>query len=139
MLYGIQREAQRRLAAEGYRGRVLISYGSEWFPGHLGPLAGRLELLLSRDRLSFDEACATLRTTYGASESEHELYELSLRLRHRGPRRFVSVERTSCSSRVTIWTERVPSTAFPERSLLPTLKPPFRVTGGRATCASWPI
>jgi len=41
MLYGIQREEQRRLAAAGYRVRVLISYGSEWFPWYMRRLAER--------------------------------------------------------------------------------------------------
>ncbi len=41
MLFGIQREEQRRLAAEGYRVRVLISYGSEWFPWYMRRLAER--------------------------------------------------------------------------------------------------
>lgn len=41
MLYGIGREAQRRLASEGYRVRVLISYGSAWFPWYMRRLAER--------------------------------------------------------------------------------------------------
>jgi proline dehydrogenase len=41
MLYGIQREEQRRLAAEGYRVRVLISYGAYWFPWYMRRLAER--------------------------------------------------------------------------------------------------
>ena len=41
MLYGIGREEQRRLAAAGYRVRVLISYGSAWFPWYLRRLAER--------------------------------------------------------------------------------------------------
>lgn len=41
MLYGIQREEQRRLAANGYRIRVLISYGTEWFPWYMRRLAER--------------------------------------------------------------------------------------------------
>lgn len=41
MLYGIGREAQRRLAAEGYIVRVLISYGSAWFPWYMRRLAER--------------------------------------------------------------------------------------------------
>lgn len=32
MLYGVRREAQARLAAEGYRMRVYIPYGTEWYP-----------------------------------------------------------------------------------------------------------
>jgi proline dehydrogenase len=41
LLYGIQREEQRRLAEAGYRVRVLISYGSEWFPWYMRRLAER--------------------------------------------------------------------------------------------------
>jgi proline dehydrogenase len=41
MLYGIQREEQQRLAAEGYRVKVLISYGSAWFPWYMRRLAER--------------------------------------------------------------------------------------------------
>jgi len=41
MLYGIQRAQQIRLAREGHRVRVLISYGSFWFPWFLRRLAER--------------------------------------------------------------------------------------------------
>jgi proline dehydrogenase len=41
MLYGIQAEAQRRLAAEGENVRTLISYGSEWFAWYMRRLAER--------------------------------------------------------------------------------------------------
>jgi len=41
MLYGIQRAEQLRLAAEGYRSCVLISYGSYWFPWFMRRLAER--------------------------------------------------------------------------------------------------
>ena len=40
-LYGIQREMQTSLAAEGYRVRVLISYGASWFPWYMRRLAER--------------------------------------------------------------------------------------------------
>ncbi len=46
MLYGIQREEQRRLAREGYRLLVLISYGSSWFPWFMRRLAERPANLL---------------------------------------------------------------------------------------------
>jgi len=32
MLYGIRVDEQARLARQGYRFRVLISYGDAWFP-----------------------------------------------------------------------------------------------------------
>jgi proline dehydrogenase len=41
MLYGIQRGAQARLAAQGTRLRVLISYGEYWFPWYMRRLAER--------------------------------------------------------------------------------------------------
>jgi len=46
MLYGIQREMQLCLAREGYRGCVLISYGSYWFPWFVRRLAERPANLL---------------------------------------------------------------------------------------------
>lgn len=41
MLFGIQRAEQLRLAREGYRSDVLISYGSAWFPWYMRRLAER--------------------------------------------------------------------------------------------------
>jgi len=41
MLYGIQRAEQLRLAREGYRSDVLVSYGSHWFPWFMRRLAER--------------------------------------------------------------------------------------------------
>ncbi len=41
MLYGIGRDEQLRLAAAGYRVRVLVSYGSEWYPWYMRRLAER--------------------------------------------------------------------------------------------------
>jgi proline dehydrogenase len=41
MLYGIQRSEQARLAASGYRCRILVSYGSFWFPWYMRRLAER--------------------------------------------------------------------------------------------------
>ncbi|MDH3251752.1 MAG: proline dehydrogenase family protein, partial [Ignavibacteria bacterium] len=41
MLYGIQTEEQERLRREGYRVRVLISYGTYWFPWYMRRLAER--------------------------------------------------------------------------------------------------
>jgi len=41
MLYGIQRSQQQRLAREGVRLRVLISYGEYWFPWYMRRLAER--------------------------------------------------------------------------------------------------
>ncbi|MBE3132442.1 MAG: proline dehydrogenase family protein, partial [Acidobacteria bacterium] len=41
MLYGIQREEQERLAREGCRIRVMVNYGSQWFPWYMRRLAER--------------------------------------------------------------------------------------------------
>lgn len=41
MLYGIERTEQERLANSGYIVRVLISYGSSWFPWYMRRLAER--------------------------------------------------------------------------------------------------
>ncbi len=41
MLYGIRPREQRRLAADGCRVRVLISYGEAWFPWYMRRLAER--------------------------------------------------------------------------------------------------
>jgi len=41
MLYGVGREDQNQLVADGYRVRVLISYGSAWFPWYMRRLAER--------------------------------------------------------------------------------------------------
>lgn len=41
LLFGIQREAQLRLAREGHRVKVLISYGEQWFPWYMRRLAER--------------------------------------------------------------------------------------------------
>ena len=54
MLYGIQRGEQVRLAREGYRCSVLVSYGSFWFPWFMRRLAERPAnvLFLARNLLS---------------------------------------------------------------------------------------
>jgi proline dehydrogenase len=41
MLYGIRRDLQVRLAAEGYPVRVYIPFGREWFPYFMRRLAER--------------------------------------------------------------------------------------------------
>lgn len=41
LLYGIQRAVQQQLARDGYRIRVLISYGAFWFPWYMRRLAER--------------------------------------------------------------------------------------------------
>ena len=41
MLYGIRRDLQRSLAREGYRVRIYVSYGSQWYPYFMRRLAER--------------------------------------------------------------------------------------------------
>lgn len=41
MLYGIRRDVQQQLAAEGYRMRVYVPYGNEWYPYFMRRLAER--------------------------------------------------------------------------------------------------
>ncbi|TMK79108.1 MAG: proline dehydrogenase, partial [Actinobacteria bacterium] len=41
MLYGVRRELQRRLDAEGYRMRVYVPFGSEWYPYLMRRIAER--------------------------------------------------------------------------------------------------
>ena len=41
MLYGIQRGEQERLAKEGWRSRVLVAYGTHWYPWFMRRLAER--------------------------------------------------------------------------------------------------
>ena len=41
MLYGIRRDVQRRLAADGYRVRVYVPFGSQWYPYLVRRLAER--------------------------------------------------------------------------------------------------
>ena len=50
LLYGIQRREQARLAREGFRVRVLISYGTHWFPWYMRRLAERPANLLFMGR-----------------------------------------------------------------------------------------
>jgi len=41
MLYGVRRDLQRRLVSEGYRVRVYVPFGSEWYPYFMRRLAER--------------------------------------------------------------------------------------------------
>ena len=41
MLYGIRRDLQRRLTAEGYRLRLYVPYGDAWYPYFMRRLAER--------------------------------------------------------------------------------------------------
>src|ERR1019366_5981359 len=59
MLYGIRRDLQRRLVAEGYRMRLYVPFGKAWYPYYMRRLAERpanvflsLRNLLRRQRLA---------------------------------------------------------------------------------------
>jgi proline dehydrogenase len=41
MLYGIRRDLQAQLVAEGYRMRIYVPFGREWFPYFMRRLAER--------------------------------------------------------------------------------------------------
>jgi proline dehydrogenase len=41
MLYGIRRDLQRRLLRRGYRLRVYVPFGTEWYPYFMRRLAER--------------------------------------------------------------------------------------------------
>jgi proline dehydrogenase len=41
MLYGVRRDLQRRLAAEGYGVRVYVPFGTAWYPYFMRRLAER--------------------------------------------------------------------------------------------------
>lgn len=62
----------------------------KWRPSaearRLGPVALRLESLMYRDRLTFDEALGVLQTDLRVAESREALYELSLKLPSRSSR-----------------------------------------------------
>ena len=53
LLFGIQRSEQIRLAREGYRVRVLISYGDQWFAWYMRRLAERPANVLFAVRAMF--------------------------------------------------------------------------------------
>jgi len=55
MLYGIRRDLQRRLVRRGYRLRIYVPYGSEWYPYFMRRLAERPANLLFVLRSVFGE------------------------------------------------------------------------------------
>jgi proline dehydrogenase len=46
MLYGVRRDLQRNLVAEGYKVRVYVPFGREWYPYFMRRLAERPANLL---------------------------------------------------------------------------------------------
>jgi proline dehydrogenase len=55
MLYGIRRDLQRSLVADGYRMRVYVPYGTEWYPYFMRRLAERPANVLFVLRTLFEE------------------------------------------------------------------------------------
>lgn len=66
----------------------------KWRPSaearRLGPVAVRLETLIARDRLSFDEACEVLHSNEGVTASRDELDGFARRFPHRTRRSFTT-------------------------------------------------
>ena len=55
LLYGVRRDLQRRLLADGYRMRVYVPYGTEWYPYFMRRLAERPANVLFVVRSLFGE------------------------------------------------------------------------------------
>ena len=76
--------------AERLRLDLQVSRWGKWRPSveaaRLGETASQLERLISRDRLSFDEACEILWTSHRAAESRPQLERLRDQLPARRPR-----------------------------------------------------
>jgi RNA polymerase sigma factor (sigma-70 family) len=80
--------------------RLYLDYQAERFgkwrasaeARRLGPVALRLEALLYRDGLTFDEACGVLQTDFRVAESRAALDELRQKLPPRGDRRPVAAD-----------------------------------------------
>jgi RNA polymerase sigma factor for flagellar operon FliA len=99
--YEVFRRFQQRSSLRTYLTvviqRIYLDYRNhlwgKWRPSaeavRLGPLAIRLERLLARDGLRFDEACEVLRTNEGVLATEFDLAEIAVRLPQRPRRSFV--------------------------------------------------
>jgi RNA polymerase sigma factor for flagellar operon FliA len=102
--YRILRQFQQRSALSTFLATVInrlfldyrVSLWGKWRPSaearRAGPIAVRLEMLMGRDGLSFDEACEVLTVTERVDVSPAALHGLRLTLPVRSPRRFVSDE-----------------------------------------------
>lgn len=73
-----------------YRASLLGKWRPSAEARRLGPIAIRLERLLMRDGVPFDDACRMLRRTCGASVTDASLSDLRARLPRRFKRRFVN-------------------------------------------------
>ena len=102
--YEIFRRFQQRSSLRTYLTvviqRIYLDYRNhlwgKWRPSaearRLGPLAIRLERLLARDGLHFEEACQVLRTNEGVTATESDLAEIAVRLPQRARRAMVGEE-----------------------------------------------
>jgi RNA polymerase sigma factor (sigma-70 family) len=102
--YEVFRRFQQRSSLRTYLTvviqRIYLDYRNhlwgKWRPSaearRLGPLAIRLERLLARDGLRFEEACEVLRTNEGVTATEADLAEIAVRLPQRTRRSMVSEE-----------------------------------------------
>ena len=102
--YEVFRRFQQRSSLRTYLTiviqRIYLDYRNrlwgKWRPSaearRLGPLAIRLETLVSRDGLSFDQACEILRTNEGVMATESDLAEMAIRLPLRQRRTIVGEE-----------------------------------------------
>ena len=99
--YEVFRRFQQRSSLRTYLTvviqRIYLDYRNhlwgKWRPSaeavRLGPLAIRLERLLAREGLRFEEACEVLRTNEGVVATESDLAEIAVRLPQRSRRCFV--------------------------------------------------
>jgi RNA polymerase sigma factor for flagellar operon FliA len=99
--YEIVRRFEHRSSLRTYLAtviqRLFLDYRNKawgkWRPSaearRLGPIATRLERLITRDGLSFDEAVGVLQTNEGVTMSRDELHAIFDRLPMRTPKRFV--------------------------------------------------
>jgi len=102
--YEVFRRFQQRSSLRTYLTvviqRIYLDYRNhlwgKWRPSaearRLGPLAIRLERLLARDGLRFEEACEVLRTNEGVTATESDLAEIAVRLPQRPRRAMVGEE-----------------------------------------------
>lgn len=102
--YDVLRRFQGRSSLRTYLTTVIerlyldfrIRAWGKWRPSvearRAGPVGIRLEALLVRDGLSFEQAFETLTTNHGVEASRDELYQISVKLPSRAGRRFVGEE-----------------------------------------------
>jgi RNA polymerase sigma factor (sigma-70 family) len=115
--------------AERLRLDLQVSRWGKWRPSveasRLGETASQLERLISRDRLSFDEACEILWTSHRVAESRAELERLRDQLPARRPRPAV----LSLQQLEKLPVPVMPPTVHPDRS------PAVRRALARALCS----